>query len=309
LLGTLFIPSSPQADAIANMMLIVLVLAIIIFLIVTVFVSISSYKYRARPGDPPPKKNFGNVKLELFWTITPFVVLIAFFFLTAKTMKAVDPPPGDTEADLVITGHQWWWEIKYVNSGVLTANEIHLQVGKKYLVRLESGDVIHSLWVPALARKIDAIPGRQNYLYLQASEPGVYYGVCTEFCGTQHAGMRVHVYSHNEAEFKAWEAQQLVIPPTPSMGIAARGAKIFKEKTCYNCHTIAGTGAHQSIGPDLTYVATRHTLGAGVLKNSPENLAAWLHDPNQFKPGSHMPNFQLSKADVAALVAYLEGLK
>jgi len=309
LIATLINPSSPQAQALAQMSLIILGIAALIFIIVASLVTIASYKFKERPDKPYPAKNFGNPKVEILWTLAPAVVLVLIFFFTVKTMHAVDPPPGDHEADLIIKGHQWWWEVRYPHSGVLTANEIHIQAGKKYLVRLESDDVIHDFWVPELARKIDAIPGRQNYFYLEADQPGLYKGVCAEYCGTQHAGMHILVISQSPKEFEAWEKSQLVLPPEPTGGLEARGAKIFASKTCYDCHAIAGTGATLSIGPDLTHVSTRQTLGAGVLENSRENLGRWLTNPQKFKPGSHMPNFQLSPQEVEALVAYLESLK
>ena len=286
------------------------ILSVGIFLFVTTWITLALIKFRHRPGEErKAKKIFGNLRIEIIWTLIPLLIVIFLFILTVRTMMKLDVPSGDRNADIIVTGHQWWWEFQYPKSGVVTANEIHIPINKKILLRVTSADVIHSFWVPALARKIDAIPGRENYIYFEASKPGVYRGYCSEYCGTQHAGMRITAIAHTEEDYEAWVEQQLVVPPAPKQALAAQGAKLFAEKTCYNCHTIAGTGATNNVGPDLTYVATRLTLGAGVLKNSPENLAAWLHNPNDFKPGSHMPNFQLSQDDIKALVAYLEGLK
>jgi cytochrome c oxidase subunit 2 len=284
-------------------------LSVGIFAFVTAWVTLAIIKFRRRPEDArKAKKVFGNLPIEILWTAIPLLIVISLFFLTVKTMIELDPPSGDQDPDIIVTGHQWWWEFQYPKSGVVTANEIHLPIHKKILLRVTSADVIHSFWVPALARKIDAIPGRKNYIYFEASKPGIYHGFCSEFCGTQHAGMRITAVAQTEEDFKTWERAQLKVPPEPTEGIAAQGAKLFAEKTCYNCHAIAGTGANNNVGPDLTFVATRLTLGAGVLKNSPENLAAWLHNPNTYKPGSHMPNFQLTPGEIKALVAYLEGL-
>ncbi len=307
MLLTLLKPSSPQADALSQISLLVLLIAILIFAVVAALVTWATFKYRERPGRTAPQST-GNNKIEVLWTIPPVIILVVVFFFTVKTMHAVDPPSGDTNADIIITGHQWWWEVKYPASGVITANEIHIPVGKRMLVRLESADVIHDFWVPQLARKIDAIPGRSNYLYLEADSPGSYRGVCAEYCGTQHAGMRILVIAQAPAEFTKWETAQVAPPSPASDPLAALGAKIFEDKTCYFCHTVAGTGSTETIGPDLTYVATRQTLGAGVLKNSSKNLAAWLKNPQLFKPGSHMPDFQLSEHEVQALVSYLESL-
>lgn len=307
MLLTLLKPGSPQAHALSNISLLVLFFALVIFLVVTALVTYATYKYRERPGRKAPQ-NTGNNKLEIAWSIPPVLILVVVFFFTVKTMHAVDPPSGDDKADLIVTGHQWWWEVKYVDSGVITANEIHIPVGNRFLVRLESADVIHDFWVPQLARKIDAIPGRSNYLYLEADKPGAYRGVCAEYCGTQHAGMRILVIAETPENFAQWEQTQNAPPHQSAEPQVLLGAKLLSEKTCYNCHTVAGTGSTETIGPDLTYVATRRTLGAGVLQNSPENLRAWLKDPQKFKPGSHMPDFQLSETEVQALVAYLESL-
>lgn len=307
MLLTLLKPSSPQADALAEISWLVLMIAVVIFLVVAGLVTIITFKFRQRPGREVPQST-GNTKVEIAWTIPPVLILIVVFFFTVKTMYAVDPPEGDRQADIIVTGHQWWWEVRYPKSGVITANEVHIPVGKKLLVRLESADVIHDFWVPQLARKIDAIPGRSNYLYLQADQAGEYRGVCAEFCGTQHAGMRLLVVAQSQEEFKNWQSGQVKVPTPGQSPEALLGAKLFSQKTCFNCHQVAGSGSTETIGPDLTYVATRRTLGSGVLKNSPENLAAWLKNPQKFKPGSHMPDFQLSDQEVKALVAYLESL-
>lgn len=280
-----------------------------IFLIVTVWVLFAVIRFRGKDGDQIPKKIFGNHRLEIFWTVVPLLIVVFLFFMTVRTMVALDPPSGDRDPDVIVIGHQWWWEFQYPKSGIVTANEIHLPVGKKLLLKVTSADVIHSFWVPALARKIDAIPGRNNFIYFEASQPGRYLGYCSEFCGTQHAGMRILAVAHPEEEFNRWVLAQKAPPPSPATPLAGEGAQLFAEKTCFNCHTVAGTGATQSVGPDLTYVARRSTLGAGVVDNSPENLALWLKNPARFKPGSHMPNFQLTPHEIQALTAYLEGMQ
>jgi cytochrome c oxidase subunit 2 len=223
-------------------------------------------------------------------------------------MRAVDPPHGDREPDLVIIGHQWWWEIRYPESGVMTANEVHIPVGKKFLARLESIDVVHDFWVPELGRKIDLVPGHPNYMWLVAGEEGVYIGACAEFCGDQHANMRIRVVAESEEEFEQWQEEQLAVPRTPERGIAGDGARLFQTKACMNCHTIRGTAAAARVGPDLTHIADRATIGAGVLTNTPENLAKWLANPQKYKQGSYMPNMKLSDSEVRSIVAYLEAL-
>jgi cytochrome c oxidase subunit 2 len=241
--------------------------------------------------------------------VIPTIIVAILFFLTVKTMYAVDPPKGDREPDIVIIGHQWWWELYYPKSRVLTANELHIPVGEKWLARLESVDVIHDFWVPELFRKIDLVPGHPNYIWLVAGKPGIYLGACAEFCGLQHANMRIRVIAETRDEFDAWQLGQLKIPTTPTDGEAAKGAELFQDRACMNCHYISGTAAAARIGPSLTHFSTRQTIGAGVLENTPENLKGWLLNPNAYKPGSLMPNMKLSDLEADQIVAYLEALK
>jgi cytochrome c oxidase subunit 2 len=170
------------------------------------------------------------------------------------------------------------------------------------LVDFRSVDVIHDFWVPALGRKIDIIPGHPNRLWIEADHGGTYLGACAEFCGNEHAWMRIMVIADSPDDFAAWVKRQAGIPPKPVTADEQLGAKIYRENICTNCHL-------RSVGPDLTHIASRRTLAAGALENTPENLAAWLHDPDDFKPGSNMPNFKLSPGDVRALVAFLETQK
>ncbi len=309
-LGGLFNPSSPEMEALAGLTYYTIaisaaILGIIVFAMIYIIV-----RYRKSPGDTEePYQNFGNLNLEIVWTLIPCAIVAVLFLLTCNTMKAIDPPVDGREPDLIIIGHQWWWEIRYANSGIITANELHIPVGEYLLARIESIDVIHDFWVPELGRKIDAVPGHPNHLWIVAGEPGVYLGACAEFCGAQHANMRIRVIAESQEEFEEWEKQELVIPPTPSSGIAAEGAKLFQEKACMNCHTIMGTAAAARVGPNLTHLNGRQTIGAGVLTNTPENLNKWLTNPQKYKQGSLMPNMKLSPEEVDAIVAYLEALK
>jgi cytochrome c oxidase subunit 2 len=231
---------------------------------------------------------------------------------------------------VLVKGHQWWWEFQYTDLGVTTANELHIPVNIQVNLQLESNDVIHSFWVPHLAGKTDVIPGRQNHLWLQADEPGTYQGQCAEFCGIEHALMRLQVVAESQSDFNTWVQGQRAIPslaatPTPGPGAAgtpgaqgtpsadaslvAQGAQLFATGACITCHTLRGTPAQATVGPDLTHFASRKTLAANTLTNTPANLAKWLHNPQAIKPGNDMPNLNLSDSDVDALVAYLESLK
>jgi cytochrome c oxidase subunit 2 len=251
----------------------------------------------------------GHTRLEIAWTAIPFAIVTGLFALTARAMQASDPPANVDAADLVVTAHQWWWEARY-KGGAVAANEIHVPVGRQLLVRVESADVIHDFWVPQLARKIDAVPGHPVHVSMHADQPGTYSGACAEYCGSEHAWMRIVVVAESEAEFLAWQARQLQPAPVPSEpGAVARGSRVYDAKPCAKCHAIGGRGEQPRIGPDLTHIASRATLGAGVLSNSPADLTHWLRDPQGVKPGSHMPDMQLTNADVDDLVAYFETLR
>jgi len=248
-LGGIFNPSSPEMEVMAGLTYYVIAISIVILAIIVVAVTYILIRYRKGSKDSSePYQNFGDLRLEIVWTIIPIAIVAVLFQLTCSTMRAVDPPIGDHEPDIVVIGHQWWWEFYYPKSGVITANEVHIPVGKNLLLRVESIDVIHDFWIPELARKIDAIPGHTNYIWLSASESGVYLGACAEFCGTQHANMRIRLVAQTEEEFNEWQEQELVIPSTPRSGIAAKGAELFQTKACMNCHTIVGTPAAARIG-------------------------------------------------------------
>ncbi len=302
-----FIPDSIQAKSIADLFTTTLIIGGVIFALVLVLVVVAMLRYRERPGQPEPRPVFGNSRLELTWTITPALILIVVGGLMVQTMQRADPPvPQNQPPDLVIIAHQWYWELHYPRLNVNSANEIHLPVGRKLLVELRSADVIHSFWVPNLSRKLDATPGYPTRLFLEADKAGSYQGTCAEYCGQQHAWMRLLDIAQSEADFNAWAQQQSQTPQKPAGGDPARGAVLFLEDTCASCHAIAGTPADKTFGPDLTHVASRQTLGSGVLENNPDNLKQWILNPQAYKPGALMPPFALSNDDVSAIVAYLE---
>jgi cytochrome c oxidase subunit 2 len=295
-------PASPQAAAISNLFVGTLIFLGAILALVAFLVIYAVIRYRDRPGAPEPPQIFGWRKLEIAWTVVPVLSLAVLAGFMVRTMAVGDPPTSDAKPDLRIVAHQWWWEIYYLKSGVVTANEVHIPVGKRLLVDFRSADVIHDFWVPELGRKIDIVPGHPNRLWIEADRGGTYLGVCAEFCGNEHAWMRILAIADSPEEFAAWIKQQAGSPPKPVTADEQLGAKIYRENICTNCHL-------RSVGPDLTHIASRRTLAAGALENTPENLAAWLRDPDGFKPGSNMPNFKLSDGEVRALVAYLETQK
>lgn len=307
-------PESPQAQAMYEVFMQVVWISAGIFFIVTGLIVIAIIRGRKRTE--LPKQDFGNHRREIFWMVGPVLVVLWLLAISTKlilTMNAVPRvhPPRDAKADeeLTVVAHQWWWEIIYNGSGITSANEIHIPTNKQIRVKLRSADVVHCFWVPQLARKMDVIPGRDNYIWLEAAKPGVYQGLCSEYCGTQHAWMNFKVYAHSPEEYEAWLTDQSAQPSDSASADAAAGKQLFFSYTCVNCHTIRGTEATASIGPDLTNIALRKELGGGVLENSPENLARWLKNPQEFKPGSKMPDFNLTDKQVKQLVAYLDSLK
>jgi cytochrome c oxidase subunit 2 len=299
-LGDVLNPQSPQAQAIVSLFRQYLILAAVIFLVVTGIVSYSIVRYRARPAAPEPRQVFGSRRLEFAWTAIPLLIVLVLFVFTLRTMAFVDAPrePGGAP-DLIVTGRQWWWNARYPN-GAITANEIHIPAGRRLLARIESADVIHDFWVPQLARKMDAVPGRPGYIWLQADAPGTYRGACAEFCGMQHAWMRFVVVAEPEPEFQAWLAHQAEPSAEPAAGVAAEGGRLYRERKCAECH--------EKDGPPLAHVAARRHLG-GELPNTPETLARWIAHPQSIKPGNRMADPQLSAVELQQLTAYLETLQ
>jgi cytochrome c oxidase subunit II len=241
----------------------------------------------------------------------PIVVLTALFlwsdiFVIRSTAAPVN---GSTAMSVHVTGHQWFWEIRYPGRAAVTANELHIPVATRVNVVGTTADVIHSLWVPELNRKIDLIPGRTNRILLYADRAGTYPGQCAEFCGLQHAHMQLLVVAEPRAQFERWLNGEDAAARQPTGGDAQRGSQLFESEGCADCHQIRGTSARGQVGPDLTHVAGRMTLAGGTIPNDPADLAEWLRNPQRVKPGNKMPELPLTPRSIAALVAYLEELK
>lgn len=299
-------PASPLGVPINDLFLIVLILGGAVFLGVTTALVIFARRYRAAPGAPDPAPSFGNRRLEIAWIIVPLVIVLVLFGLSLNVAGAVEPPAEGHAPDLIIRGHQWWWEAIYPASGVVTANEIPIPAGRRLLVQLESVDVIHSFWVPELGRKKDMVPGKINTLWLEAAAPGIYEGACAEYCGMQHAWMRLRVVAMAPDDFAAWERRAAAPIPTPASELARRGEQIFAARTCASCHAVDGSAREPNVGPNLAHLAGRSTIAAGAREHTPATLAAWLTDPDSIKPQSLMPDLNLTPDEVQALVAYLE---
>jgi cytochrome c oxidase subunit 2 len=241
----------------------------------------------------------------------PIAVLVALFVISdifvIRTTQA--PAAAKTALTVQVVGHQWWWEVRYPGTKAVTANEIHVPVRTPVLVQVTTADVIHSFWVPELNRKIDTIPGRVNSIELEADQPGRYRGQCAEYCGLQHAHMALDVVADAAPRFRTWLANQAKPAPTPATGLERSGQQAFLSGSCSSCHAIRGTAAASDVGPDLTHLATRATLAAVTLPNTPQALATWITETQHVKPGNQMPDAQVAPDRLHALVAYLESLR
>lgn len=240
------------------------------------------------------------------------VPLLATLVWTMVALAAVSGPPRHPALVLDVTGHQWWWEVRYdspqPSESFETANEIHIPVGVPVLVRLHGGDVIHSFWVPKLSGKTDAIPGQTNLSWIEARHPGRYRGQCGEFCGFQHANMAFEVVAETQVNFEKWRAEELQPAASPTSPAAQRGLQVLVGR-CGLCHQVRGTQAGAVVAPDLTHVMSRRTLAGGRLVNTPGNLVGWIQNAQQIKPGTLMPNQYLSGGQLSDVQAYLETLR
>lgn len=303
-------PATQQGLEILNLFYVMLGVAAVIFSVVAGLVIYACIRFRRRKGDGEPKPVADNRKLEIIWTVIPSLIVLGLFVATVRVMHEVNPPAAqDQKTDLVITAHQWWWELYYPLSGVKSANELYLPMGRQLLLRLYSADVVHDFWVPSLGKKVDVIPNHPNHLWLNIDRPGTYLGTCDEFCGAEHAWMRIRVTGQSAPAFEEWIRHQSEPAQPPSGEKARKGAELFLGLTCANCHNISGTPANGALAPDLTHLASRITLGAGVLENTPRNLLRWIRNPQAIKPGCNMPDLHLPDPEAAALAAYLGELK
>lgn len=307
--GSLLEPKGPGARRVEGLWWLLLWISVAVLLAVLVLVGIS-LRNRIRghhPGDAAPSPStpgWGRPFVIISGFVIPAVVLIIVLAVSLVDLNAVNAI-GPSQTRIEVTGHMWWWEVRYPN-GAVTANEIHIPVGEPVEFELTSADVIHSFWIPALHPKRDMIPGRWNRVTMQADEPGRYWGQCAEFCGLQHAGMVVYVIA--DPDYDRWVEDQSR-PAVEPASSASRGREVFMESTCIGCHTVRGTPADATIGPDLTHVASRERLFAGEVENDRENLERLITDPQSVKPGVAMPPTSLPSSDLEALLDYLESLR
>jgi cytochrome c oxidase subunit II len=332
-------PDARQVDRLWDL---VFPIATVVFILVNALIIYVIVKFRARSDDDQPVQVHGNAKAEIGWTIAPALILAVIGVFTVVTVFDINKRADGAEVlQVKVIGHQWWWEYEYPEEDIITANELVIPAGRQVQLEMTSADVVHSFWPPKLAGKVDVVPGRINYMTIQADKPGDYSGQCAEYCGLSHANMRLRVIAYSPEDFEDWVANQqrpAVAAPTtttttaPASGSStapvvetaigedpeldqANGAELFITKGCSGCHTVSGLeGASGRLAPDLTHLYARTTFAGAVFDLNNRNLRRWLRDPPAMKPmnpdnGMGMPNLGLSEDEITQLIAYLETLK
>jgi len=307
---TTVFPLSDWGQQIQDLYSLLFWMALIVFIGVEGFLLFAILRYRRRRDDEMPAQVHGNTRLEITWTVLPSLVLLVIAVPSMQTIFASDsPPPTADPLHVRVIGHQWWWEFQYPELNITTANELHLPVNRTATFELESIDVIHAFWIPKMGGKQDAVPTRHNHMWFTPKETGEFMGQCVEFCGTQHANMRLRLLVDSTSDFDAWVQLHRGNAAQPSGGAAQQGADLIQRSACVGCHTIRGTAAQGKVGPELTHVGSRKTIAAGVLENNPDNLKHWIQTPQEVKVGNKMPNLGLNDADATSLAAYLSSLR
>jgi cytochrome c oxidase subunit II len=311
----IFAPESVPAHSITHLAGLVLAITGTMFVIVgglTVY-AVIRFRRRANDDGTEPAQIYGSGPLEAAWTTVPVLIVLVLTLSTARViheMQDAREPAG--ALDVVVIGHQWWWEIRYPKLGIVTANELHVPVSpasarRPTFIELRSADVVHSFWVPRLAGKTDLIPNKVNSMWIEPERTGLYVGQCAKYCGTQHAKMLLRVYVDTPEAFAQWvKEQQAQSVNNPA---ERAGRLVFERTACINCHTVKGTVGNGRFGPDLTHLMSRDTLASGALDNSRDGLRQWIKSPDSLKPGALMPAMNLNDGDLDQLVAYLTTLK
>jgi cytochrome c oxidase subunit II len=325
-------PVSSIASDEAGLYMVIFYLALGVFVIVEVLLAYALIRFRRRAGDTnEPKQVYGNSRLEVVWTAIPVLLVLTLFILTVSTASAVAAPPAAaSDVHIHVIGHQWWWEFEYPDYGFTTANELHVPVGTNVKIDLDSVDVIHSFWVPQMAGKTDAIPGHTNQLWIRGDTIGTYHGQCVEFCGANHANMRIKAVVESQADFQAWVKDQQAPPYAPQTPQEQAGRDYLVTQICSNCHTLGDNlAAHMRpegadskapvtntdpmlaggiVGPNLTHLMSRSVFAGATYELNPITVRRWLRDTQAMKPGNDML-VNVSPEDIDNLVAYLSKLK
>jgi cytochrome c oxidase subunit II len=313
--GNIFDPQATPAESVYHLSLLVIAVCAAIFFVVAGLLTFTIVRFRRRRHDNgnEPAQVYGSNRIEVAWTVIPVLIVLVLTMATARVVIAIQNKPAPKEAlQVTVIGHQWWWEVRYPELGIVTANELHVPVSTDAnpaltFLKLQSADVAHSFWVPQLAGKTDLIPGRTNSMWIDPRQEGTFLGNCAEYCGLQHANMLLRVVVQPPADFKKWAAQEKTDGAYDPRLEGARA--MFLSLSCINCHTVSGTSASGTFGPDLSHLMSRATLGSGVIPNTEETLRAWVKDPQTIKPGNLMPNMQLNARELDEVVAYLASLK
>lgn len=311
----IFAPASTPAQSIFDLSIFVLQVTAAIFVVVFSLLAYAVVKFRKRTAADgrEPAQVYGSTQLELAWTVIPVLIVVVLFLAAARVIADIQNAVRPSNAiEVTVIGHQFWWEYRYPSLKVVTANELHIPVSDPAhptptFLTLLSADTDHSFWVPRLAGKTDLIPNHPNSTWLDPHQTGLYLGQCAQYCGTQHALMLLRVYVDSREDFDRWIQEQSQ-PARVSSNIS-EGQKIFERTACVNCHTIAGTAAHGTFGPDLTHLMSRKTIASGAKANNIGNLIAWIYNPDVIKPGCKMPSMGLSIQQSAAVASYLATLR
>lgn len=301
-------PEGPQAHSIARLWWFMFFLLTAIFLATFLLLMIAVALPKRKESSGPP---LGSTRfVVLSGVILPTIVLFTLMFYSLSASLTVRTPQ-DTAMTIRVIGHRWWWDVVYPEQGIVTANEIHIPAGVPILIKLTSQDVVHSFWVPNLGGKMDLVPGKLNLFWMQSDRPGLFRGQCAEYCGLQHALMAFMVVVLEPADFETWVAERRQDHTSPRDPILQRGRDAFfhPDAGCYTCHAVRGTDAVGTLGPDLTHIGSRLTLGAASVPNTRENLRQWLIDPHVIKPGNRMPPTIINEADLDAMVEFLMSLR
>lgn len=301
-------PGGPHAESLATLSWVMFIGSGVIFVFVLVLTAYAIIR-KEESGGWMTRRGF-IVGLGIVFPVVTLTILLVYGLAVARTLVTGDPPALRIE----VVGEKWWWRVHYVDAEgrtrLVSANEIRIPTGRPIEFVLKSADVIHSFWVPSLAGKLDMIPGRTNVTRFSADRPGIYRGQCAEYCGDQHALMAFYVVALTEPEFDAWYAQEAGPAIEPLLPFIASGKELFIQNGCGACHTIRGTQANGTIGPDLTHVGGRRSIAAGTYPNNVGTIAGWISSSQHLKPGNLMPSFgNLQGEELRAIAAYLESLK
>ncbi len=323
---SIFSPASPPAESIRNLALLIIAITAFIFIVVEGVLIHTIIRFRRRQSSDTvePPQVYGSKPIEIAWTVAPALIVLIIVLVTTRTLWEVNVTPpieksGDNALFVTVVGRQWWWEFTYDHYngkplGFITANELHIPASsdgtsRPVYLTLKSADVCHSFWVPRLAGKTDLIPGKDNHMWFQTGQTGLFLGQCAEFCGVQHANMLLRVVVDSPADFEHWLENQA--KPAVDDSAVREGKAKFLAQSCINCHRVRGTRAQGNYAPDLTHLMSRQTLASGIIPNDADGkqLRAWIADPQAIKPGCLMPAFGMSSRDRDLLVDYLKTLR